>query len=85
MFFLFSWIRGLFEWTPFDSNPFDCFLRGQFTVSIDSFIFFDAADSLFVFRACECLWRVSSVQSVESIQFHSNMQVKVIERDRLNS
>ncbi|RVE73170.1 hypothetical protein OJAV_G00048220 [Oryzias javanicus] len=28
MFFLFSWIRGLFEWTPFDSNPIDCFLRG---------------------------------------------------------
>ncbi|XP_020557121.1 transmembrane protein 82 [Oryzias latipes] len=28
MFFLFSWIRGIFEWTPLDSNPVDCFLRG---------------------------------------------------------
>lgn len=32
MFFLFSWIRGIFEWTPLDSNPVDCFLRGQFTI-----------------------------------------------------
>ncbi|XP_023269970.1 transmembrane protein 82-like [Seriola lalandi dorsalis] len=28
MFLPFSWILGTSEWTPFDSNPIDCFLQG---------------------------------------------------------
>ncbi|XP_039972322.1 solute carrier family 25 member 34 isoform X3 [Xiphias gladius] len=28
MFLPFSWILGTSEWTPFDPNPIDCFLRG---------------------------------------------------------
>uniref|UniRef100_A0A673CBJ2 Transmembrane protein 82 n=1 Tax=Sphaeramia orbicularis TaxID=375764 RepID=A0A673CBJ2_9TELE len=28
MFFPFSWILGMFEWTLFDPNPVDCFFKG---------------------------------------------------------
>ncbi|KAM7422602.1 hypothetical protein PAMA_010577 [Pampus argenteus] len=28
MFFPFSWVLGTFEWTPFNSNPVDCFFQG---------------------------------------------------------